>query len=214
MNPYPVIPPPQIPTSTVAIESPTSSATAYPPQTVANTVNFVQQPASPGNNQDVLSAFTPQIPKPKFVQYPSQSTEPSQKEEKSVPVPKIVQPNMKVNYAVKRVFKVSCIYINLLAKEFQVIIIGDAGVGKTCLSFRFCNGRFPQQTEATIGVDFRERALAFDKELIRVSMSFIVYLLSHLGSIMGHCWTGKVSAVYSFSLLPQCERSGLCVRRH
>lgn len=47
--------------------------------------------------------------------------------------------------------------------------MGDAGVGKTCLSFRFCNGRFPAQTEATIGVDFRERSVIIDSELIRVS---------------------------------------------
>lgn len=51
-----------------------------------------------------------------------------------------------------------------------MIIIGDAGVGKTCLSFRFCNGRFPHHTEATIGVDFRERALVLDGELIRVQL--------------------------------------------
>lgn len=57
---------------------------------------------------------------------------------------------------------------------FQVIILGDAGVGKTCLSFRFCNGRFPAQTEATIGVDFRERSVVIDGELIRVNFYFFV----------------------------------------
>uniref|UniRef100_A0A914XEX5 Uncharacterized protein n=1 Tax=Plectus sambesii TaxID=2011161 RepID=A0A914XEX5_9BILA len=55
-------------------------------------------------------------------------------------------------------------------RVFKVIIIGDAGVGKTCLSFRFCNGRFPVHTEATIGVDFRERSLVIDGELIRVQL--------------------------------------------
>ncbi|VDN22005.1 unnamed protein product [Gongylonema pulchrum] len=53
-------------------------------------------------------------------------------------------------------------------RVFKVIILGDAGVGKTCLSFRFCNGRFPAQTEATIGVDFRERSVVIDGELIRM----------------------------------------------
>jgi len=45
-------------------------------------------------------------------------------------------------------------------------------VGKTCLSYRFCNGRFPGPTEATIGVDFRERSIIIDEELIRIQLVF------------------------------------------
>ena len=41
-------------------------------------------------------------------------------------------------------------------RPLKVIVIGDSGVGKTCLTFRFCSGHFPSSaTEATIGVDFR-----------------------------------------------------------
>ncbi|KAF2359907.1 Small GTP-binding protein domain [Trinorchestia longiramus] len=43
-------------------------------------------------------------------------------------------------------------------RTFKVIVIGDSNVGKTCLTFRFCNGNFPR-TAATIGVDFREKKL-------------------------------------------------------
>ncbi len=35
-------------------------------------------------------------------------------------------------------------------------------IGKTCLSFRFCAGRFPQSTEATIGLDFREKIVELE----------------------------------------------------
>jgi Ras-related protein Rab-33B len=55
-------------------------------------------------------------------------------------------------------------------RTFKVIIIGDANVGKTCLSFRFCNGRFPVKTEATIGVDFRERSITIDGELLKIQL--------------------------------------------
>ncbi|KAE9412184.1 hypothetical protein Angca_009431, partial [Angiostrongylus cantonensis] len=55
-----------------------------------------------------------------------------------------------------------------LKRSFKVIIVGDAGVGKTCLSFRFCCGRFPENTEATIGVDFRERSCVIERELLKV----------------------------------------------
>lgn len=52
---------------------------------------------------------------------------------------------------------------------FKIIIIGDSGVGKTCLAHRFSTGKFPEQTEATIGVDFWERRLNLNGAKIRVS---------------------------------------------
>ncbi|OXB51016.1 UNVERIFIED_CONTAM: hypothetical protein H355_014869 [Colinus virginianus] len=53
------------------------------------------------------------------------------------------------------------------SRIFKIIVIGDSNVGKTCLTYRFCAGRFPQRTEATIGVDFRERAVTIDGERIK-----------------------------------------------
>ena len=40
---------------------------------------------------------------------------------------------------------------------FKIIVLGESGVGKTCLSFRFCAGKFPLHSESTIGLDFREK---------------------------------------------------------
>ena len=51
---------------------------------------------------------------------------------------------------------------------FKIIVIGDSNVGKTCLTYRFCSGKFPDKTEATIGVDFRERTVDVDTEQIKV----------------------------------------------
>ena len=53
---------------------------------------------------------------------------------------------------------------------FKIIVIGDSNVGKTCLTFRFCGGRFPDKTEATIGVDFREKSIQVDGEIIKVNL--------------------------------------------
>ncbi|KAK8783471.1 hypothetical protein V5799_010163, partial [Amblyomma americanum] len=50
---------------------------------------------------------------------------------------------------------------------FKIIVIGDTNVGKTCLTYRFCCGKFPAKTEATIGVDFRERTVDVDGEQIK-----------------------------------------------
>ncbi len=52
---------------------------------------------------------------------------------------------------------------------FKIIVIGDSNVGKTCLTYRFCGGKFPEKTEATIGVDFREKDVTVDDETIKVS---------------------------------------------
>lgn len=53
---------------------------------------------------------------------------------------------------------------------FKIIVIGDSNVGKTCLTYRFCSGKFPDKTEATIGVDFRERTVDVDTEQIKLQL--------------------------------------------
>lgn len=53
---------------------------------------------------------------------------------------------------------------------FKIIIIGDSGVGKTCLAHRFATGKFPERTEATIGVDFWERKLQLNGANIRLQI--------------------------------------------
>ncbi|KRY76516.1 Ras-related protein Rab-33B [Trichinella pseudospiralis] len=59
-------------------------------------------------------------------------------------------------------------------RTFKVIVLGDPGVGKTCLTFRFCNGRFPSNSTPTIGVDFREKIIDLDGETLRAAFPFDV----------------------------------------
>lgn len=53
-------------------------------------------------------------------------------------------------------------------KVFKIIVVGDSNVGKTSLTYRFCEGKFLGTSEATIGVDFRERTINVDGEDIKV----------------------------------------------
>lgn len=53
-------------------------------------------------------------------------------------------------------------------RTFKVIVIGDSNVGKTTLTYRFCEGKFLEKVEATIGVDFRTRTINIDGEDITV----------------------------------------------
>ncbi|XP_072898819.1 RAB33B, member RAS oncogene family a [Hemitrygon akajei] len=56
------------------------------------------------------------------------------------------------------------------SRIYKIIVIGDSGVGKTCLTYRFCAGKFPDKTEATIGVDFREKTVEIDGEKIKIQL--------------------------------------------
>ncbi|GAB1601674.1 putative Ras-related protein Rab-33 [Argonauta hians] len=53
---------------------------------------------------------------------------------------------------------------------FKIIVIGETNVGKTCLTYRFCSGKFPDKTEATIGVDFREKMILVENEQIKLQL--------------------------------------------
>lgn len=55
-------------------------------------------------------------------------------------------------------------------RTFKVIIIGDSNVGKTCLTVRAAGGTFPIRTEATIGVDFKEKIVQVGKENIKLQL--------------------------------------------
>jgi Ras-related protein Rab-1A len=45
---------------------------------------------------------------------------------------------------------------------FKLVIIGDSGVGKSCLLLRFADDYFPESYLPTIGVDFKIRTIELD----------------------------------------------------
>ena len=57
--------------------------------------------------------------------------------------------------------------INFLSK---VIIIGDAGVGKTCLLLRFCEDSFLTSHLPTIGIDFKQKSISVDDKTVRLQI--------------------------------------------
>ena len=52
----------------------------------------------------------------------------------------------------------------------KVIIIGDCGVGKTNLLFRFCDDAFKTSYVATIGVDFKIKTLSIGKTHLKLQI--------------------------------------------
>ncbi|XP_046637323.1 ras-related protein Rab-30-like isoform X1 [Daphnia pulicaria] len=53
---------------------------------------------------------------------------------------------------------------------FKVVLIGNAGVGKTCLVRRFTQGIFPPGQGATIGVDFMIKTVEIDGLKIKLQI--------------------------------------------
>lgn len=58
-------------------------------------------------------------------------------------------------------------------KVYKIIVLGDPFVGKTTLTYRFCDGKFLDSVETTIGVDFRSKVVNIDGEDITVLKSLL-----------------------------------------
>ncbi|XP_071960187.1 ras-related protein Rab-43-like [Antedon mediterranea] len=53
---------------------------------------------------------------------------------------------------------------------FKIVLIGDAGVGKTCVVQRFKSGAFLEKQHATIGVDFTMKTLNIDGARVKLQV--------------------------------------------
>lgn len=64
---------------------------------------------------------------------------------------------------------------------FKIVLIGEAGVGKTCIVQRFKNGTFLEKNSSTIGVDFSMKTLTLDNKRVKVFCNilrmFIIFSL-------------------------------------
>ena len=53
---------------------------------------------------------------------------------------------------------------------FKIVIIGNSGVGKSCLLLRFSDNTFREEELTTIGVDFKIKTLQIDNTLIKLQI--------------------------------------------
>ena len=53
---------------------------------------------------------------------------------------------------------------------FRIMILGDAGVGKTCLLQRFCDEEFRHSHVYTIGIDFKMKTLSIGNLKVRIQI--------------------------------------------
>lgn len=53
---------------------------------------------------------------------------------------------------------------------FKLLLVGDSGVGKTCLLLRFADDTYMTQYISTIGVDFKIRTIDLDGKIVKLQI--------------------------------------------
>ncbi|PIC42558.1 hypothetical protein B9Z55_009595 [Caenorhabditis nigoni] len=200
------IPPPQFSTYATVIDPPRQVTATHPEE-------MTSDPVPPNPAADIEEITPAASSTPVRVPYPTAAPTvpppiPSAPEPSStVPKKMALAPSSNKTYKQKRTFK--------------VIIVGNAAVGKTCLSFRFCCGRFPEHTEATIGVDFRERSCVIENELLRVQLWDTAGQERYRQSIVAHYYRNVNAVVFVYDVtcresfndlalwIKECEKHGL-----
>ena len=113
---------------------------------------------------------------------------------------------------------------------FKLLLIGDSGVGKSCLLLRFADDTYTESYISTIGVDFKIRTIELDGKTIKLqiwdtagqerfrtitsrydnfAILFTWYLLAHLSSKYTHS-ENKLKTKFknhSVSIIKQCVRN-------
>ncbi|WBY58514.1 ras-related protein Rab-1B [Plasmodium yoelii yoelii] len=53
---------------------------------------------------------------------------------------------------------------------FKILLIGDSGVGKSCLLLRFADDTYTDSYISTIGVDFKIKTIEIDDKIIKLQI--------------------------------------------
>ena len=53
---------------------------------------------------------------------------------------------------------------------FKVVLVGDSGVGKSCLLSRFAWDQFSLESKSTIGVEFATKTVQIGKYQVRITV--------------------------------------------
>ena len=109
---------------------------------------------------------------------------------------------------------------------FKYIIIGDTGVGKSCLLLQFTDKRFQPVHDLTIGVEFGARMITIDGKQIKLqiwdtagqeafrSITRLVSILFPTVFAVPCSTIANDNVVWIEVILPGCSRSPSCLWHH
>ena len=66
---------------------------------------------------------------------------------------------------------------------FKYIIIGDTGVGKSCLLLQFTDKRFQPVHDLTIGVEFGARLISIDGQQVKLQIWYVYFIIYFMSSL-------------------------------
>ena len=69
-------------------------------------------------------------------------------------------------------------------------MIGDSGVGKSCILLRFADDKFNENFYATIGVDFRFKNITIDNKSVKLQI--VRKNINYYKNIVGYGRTRKI----------------------
>ena len=58
---------------------------------------------------------------------------------------------------------------------FKILLLGDSGVGKSCIILRYIENRFSQNLMNSIGVDFKLKNIEIDGK--KVKLQIVIYFI-------------------------------------
>lgn len=67
--------------------------------------------------------------------------------------------------------------------QIKLLMIGDSGVGKTCLLLRYASESFSPTFITTIGIDFKIKNIQLDGKRIKLQVCTLRYSLSDLSKM-------------------------------
>ena len=86
------------------------------------------------------------------------------------------------------------------AFTFKFIIVGDSSVGKSCLVLRFTDGKFKNQHDLTIGVEFASRLVQVDTNAAVKLQIWDTAGQESFRSITRSYYRGSIAAVLAYDI--------------
>lgn len=91
----------------------------------------------------------------------------------------------------------------------KIVIVGDSGVGKTNILFRFCDNEFKTSYVATIGVDFKNKVLKVGESKIKMQI-WDTAGQERFKNINQTYFKGAMGVILTYSITDQASFDNLC----